>query len=205
LNAGGNRQSENCLHLNVWTPGLDGARRPVLVWIHGGGFLIGAGSTAVYEGQDLARRGDLVVVTINYRLGALGYAHLNGLWGEKFHDACNAGPRDQIAALEWVHANIDRFGGDPDNVTVFGQSAGAMSIGALLGAPRARRLFTAPSARAVPRTTYSPRSRRTRLPRSSSGTWAARRRLRTRWRGSLPLACSGRRQPPTASSPIASG
>jgi para-nitrobenzyl esterase len=141
LNAGGNRQSENCLHLNVWTPGLDGAKRPVLVWIHGGAFLIGAGSTPVYEGQDLARRGDLVLVTINYRLGALGYLHLNGIWGEEFHDACNAGLRDQIAALEWVRANIDRFGGDPGNVTVFGQSAGAMSIGALLGAPRARKLF----------------------------------------------------------------
>ena len=73
LNAGGTRQSENCLSLNVWTPGLDAARRPVLVWIHGGAFMIGAGSTPVYEGQDLARRGDIVVVTFNYRLGALGY------------------------------------------------------------------------------------------------------------------------------------
>jgi para-nitrobenzyl esterase len=141
LNAGGARQSESCLSLNVWTPGLDGARRPVLVWIHGGAFLIGAGSTPVYEGKDLARRGDLVVVTFNYRLGALGYMHLNGVCGEPFRQACNAGLRDQIAALEWVRDNIDRFGGDPDNVTVFGQSAGAMSVGALLGAPRARKLF----------------------------------------------------------------
>ena len=111
------------------------------MWIHGGAFLIGAGSTPVYEGQELARRGDLVVVTFNYRLGALGYVHLNGICGEEFRDACNAGVRDQIAALEWVRDNIDRFGGDPGNVTVFGQSAGAMSIGALLGAPRARKLF----------------------------------------------------------------
>jgi para-nitrobenzyl esterase len=141
LNAGGTRQSESCLSLNVWTPGLDGARRPVLVWIHGGAFLIGAGSTPVYEGHDLARRGDIVVVTINYRLGALGYVHLNGICGEEFRGACNAGLRDQIAALEWVRDNVDRFGGDPGNVTVFGQSAGAMSIGALLGVPRARKLF----------------------------------------------------------------
>jgi para-nitrobenzyl esterase len=141
LNAGGARQSEECLHLNVWTPGLDGAKRPVLVWIHGGGFLIGSGSSLLYEGHGLARRGDLVVVTFNYRLGALGFAHLNGVCGEEFRDASNAGVRDQIAAFEWVRDNIERFGGDPDNVTVCGQSAGAMSIGALLGAPNARKLF----------------------------------------------------------------
>ncbi len=141
LNAGGSGQSENCLHLNVWTPGLDGAKRPVLVWIHGGAFLIGAGSTPIYEGRDLARRGDIVIVTINYRLGALGYLHLNGVGGEEYREASNAGVRDQIAALEWVRDNIERFGGDPGKVTIFGQSAGAMSIGALLGAPRARKLF----------------------------------------------------------------
>jgi para-nitrobenzyl esterase len=141
LNAGGARQSEGCLYLNVWTPGLDGAKRPVLVWIHGGGFLIGAGSTRIYEGQGLARRGDTVVVTFNYRLGVLGYVHLNGVGGEEFREASNAGVRDQIAALEWIRDNIEHFGGDPDNVTVCGQSAGAMSIGTLLGAPRARALF----------------------------------------------------------------
>jgi para-nitrobenzyl esterase len=141
LNAGGARQSEGCLFLNVWTPSLDTAKRPVLVWIHGGGFLIGSGSSLVYEGQGLARRGDLVVVTMNYRLGALGFVHLSQACGDQFRDASNAGVRDQIAALEWIRDNIDRFGGDPGNVTVCGQSAGAMSIGALLGAPRARRLF----------------------------------------------------------------
>jgi para-nitrobenzyl esterase len=141
MNAGGARQSEDCLHLNVWSPGLDGAKRPVLVWIHGGGFLIGAGSTRVYDGHSLAQRGDLVVVTFNYRLGAFGFMHLNGIGGDEFAGASNAGIRDQIAALEWVHENIERFGGNPDNVTVCGQSAGAMSIGALLGAPRARKLF----------------------------------------------------------------
>ena len=141
LNAGGARQSEGCLYLNVWTPGVDGAKRPVLVWIHGGGFLIGSGSTRIYEGHGLARRGDVVVVTFNYRLGVLGFVHLNGVGDEEFSDASNAGVRDQIAALEWIRDNIERFGGDPDNVTVCGQSAGAMSIGALLGAPRARKLF----------------------------------------------------------------
>jgi para-nitrobenzyl esterase len=141
MNAGGARQSEDCLHLNVWTPGLDSAKRPVLVWIHGGGFLIGAGSTRVYDGHSLAQRGDVVVVTFNYRLGVFGYLHLQDIGGEEFAGASNAGVRDQIAALEWIHENIERFGGDPGNVTVCGQSAGAMSIGALLGAPRARKLF----------------------------------------------------------------
>jgi para-nitrobenzyl esterase len=135
------RSGEDCLSLNVWTPGLDGARRPVLVWIHGGGFMVGSGSTPVYDGHDLARRGDLVIVTLNYRLGALGYVHLGQLFDGEFAESSNLGLRDQIAALDWIHENIDGFGGDPDNVTVFGQSAGAMSIGALLGAPRARRLF----------------------------------------------------------------
>ncbi|MBW2232920.1 MAG: carboxylesterase/lipase family protein [Deltaproteobacteria bacterium] len=141
LNAGVARQSEDCLYLNVWTPGLGDARRPVLVWIHGGGFLIGSGSTPVYDGSMLAARGDLVVVTLNYRLGALGFVHLDGVCGSGFEEASNPGTRDQIAALEWVRENIERFGGDPGNVTVFGQSAGAMSIAALLAAPKARPLF----------------------------------------------------------------
>jgi len=138
--AGGGRQAEDCLYLNVWTPGLDGARRPVLVWIHGGGFLIGSGGLRLYDGAGLARRGDLVVVTLNYRLGALGFLHLHGRGGELV-GASNAGLRDQIAALAWVRENIARFGGDPEQVTICGQSAGAMSVAALLGAPTARPLF----------------------------------------------------------------
>jgi para-nitrobenzyl esterase len=141
ISAAGVAPGDDCLSLNVWTPGLDGARRPVLVWIHGGGFMVGSGSTGIYDGRDLARRSDVVVVTINYRLGALGYAHLGSVLGDGFEESTNLGVRDQIAALEWVRDHIDRFGGDPGNVTVFGQSAGAMSIGALLGAPRARALF----------------------------------------------------------------
>jgi para-nitrobenzyl esterase len=141
LNAAGLPTDEDCLSLNVWTPGLDEKKRPVMVWIHGGGFLIGSGATPVYNGRSLAQRGDLVVVTVNYRLGALGYTHLQGLFGSGFEKSSNLGVRDQIAALEWVRDNIDRFGGDPGNVTVFGQSAGAMSVAVLLGSPRAHGLF----------------------------------------------------------------
>ncbi len=141
LNLAAGRLGEDCLSVSVWTPGLDSARRPVLVWIHGGGFLIGAGSTAMYNGRALATQGDAVVVTINYRLGALGYAHLGSIFGDGFEESTNLGVRDQIAALDWVRDHIARFGGDPENVTVFGQSAGGMSIASLLAAPRARPLF----------------------------------------------------------------
>jgi para-nitrobenzyl esterase len=141
INAAAGRLDEDCLSLNVWTPATDGRKRPVMVWIHGGGFLVGSGSTPVYDGADLAERGDVVVVTINYRLGAIGFAHLATVFPEELPHSSNLGLRDQIAALEWVRDHIDRFGGDPGNVTVFGQSAGGMSVGALLGAPRARKLF----------------------------------------------------------------
>ncbi len=129
--------AEDCLTLDLWTPGADRARRPVLVWIHGGAFVLGAGSALAYSGASLARRGDAVVVTVNYRLGALGFLAL----GEWPGFDSNPGLRDQIAALEWVRENVAAFGGDPANVTVFGESAGGMSVGALLGTPRARGLF----------------------------------------------------------------
>lgn len=131
---------EDCLTLNVWTPGCDGARRPVLVWIHGGGFLFGAGSQPLYDGASLATRGDVVIVTANYRLGALGWLAAPGL-EESGAIGGNYGLLDQLAALEWVRDNIAAFGGNPDNVTIFGESAGAMSVGALLGTDRARGLF----------------------------------------------------------------
>lgn len=127
--------SEDCLTLNVWTPAADGARRPVLVWVHGGAFVTGSGGTPWYDGANLAAR-DVVVVTLNYRLGALGFLHLEAVDGSG-----NAGILDQAAALAWVAANAGAFGGDPGNVTVFGESAGAMSIGALLGLPAARGRF----------------------------------------------------------------
>lgn len=141
ISAAAGAQGEDCLNLNIWTPALDGARRPVLVWIHGGGFLVGSGATPIYDGAQLAQRGEAVVVTINYRLGALGFAHLGLVYPDDLPETTNLGIRDQIAALEWVRENIERFGGDPGNVTVVGQSAGGMSVGALLAAPRARGLF----------------------------------------------------------------
>lgn len=123
---------EDCLVLNVTTPSCDGRRRPVLVWFHGGAFVTGGGAMPWYHGAALARRGDVVVVTCNYRLGALG-----------FTGTSNAGLADQIAALGWVRDHVEAFGGDPSNVTVFGESAGGASVLALLAAPAARDLFTA--------------------------------------------------------------
>jgi para-nitrobenzyl esterase len=134
-------QDEDCLFLNIWTPGLDDAKRPVMFWIHGGAFLIGAGTESFLEGGNLARRGDVVIVSINYRLGALGFINLNEITGGKIPATGNEGLLDQVAALEWVHDNIAAFGGDPDNVTIFGFSAGGMSIGNLLGLPAARGKF----------------------------------------------------------------
>ena len=125
-----------CLTLNIWTPAADDTRRPVLVWIHGGAFISGSGRDAVFDGTRLAARGDVVVVTLNYRLGAFGFLQLADRPGSG-----NLGLLDQVAALEWVRANIAAFGGDPDNVTLFGQSAGAVSVAALLAAPVAMGLF----------------------------------------------------------------
>jgi para-nitrobenzyl esterase len=129
---GGSRlpASEQCHHLNVFTPACDGALRPVLVWMHGGAFVTGSGATPWYHGASLAVLGDAVVVTINYRLGAFGFAGRS-----------NRGIADQVAALAWVREAIGSFGGDPDNVTIFGESAGGASVVALLAAPRARDLF----------------------------------------------------------------
>ncbi len=138
--AGPGGLSQDCLYLNVWTPACDGARRPVMVWIHGGAFTMGSGSTPLYAGTHFAKRGDVVVVTLNYRLGALGFLNLRKLSGRSDAPA-NLGLLDQIAALEWVRDNIEGFGGDPENVTIFGESAGGMSVGTLLGVPRAVGLF----------------------------------------------------------------
>jgi para-nitrobenzyl esterase len=139
-------QDEDCLYLNIYTPAADAGSRPVMVWIHGGGFVLGGGSQLLYDANALARRGDVVVVTINYRLGALGFLDLEPHLGAEFAGAANLGLRDQIAALAWVRENIAQFGGNPGNVTIFGESAGGMSVGALLGCPAARGLYQ----RAIP-------------------------------------------------------
>ena len=134
-------QNEDCLFLNVWTPACDEGSRPVMVWIHGGAFVTGSGSGAFYRGHHLAARGDVVVVTINYRLGALGFLAHPDLLDEETGSSGNWGLLDQVAALQWVQANIHRFGGDPTNVTIFGESAGSMSVSCLVGSPLAQGLF----------------------------------------------------------------
>jgi para-nitrobenzyl esterase len=151
--------SEDALYLNVWTPGVDDAKRPVLFWIHGGAFMNGSGSTPWYDGTRFARHGDVVVVTINYRLGALGFLHLTDLFGDEVAGSGNAGILDQVAALEWVRDNIEAFGGDPNRVTIFGESAGAGSVGTLLGTPAARGLFGGAIAQSGAASWYSSRRR----------------------------------------------
>ncbi|MEP6550550.1 MAG: carboxylesterase family protein [Gemmatimonadales bacterium] len=135
--------SEDCLFLNVWTNSVDAraARRPVMVWIHGGGFFAGFGGEERHNGARLAQKG-AVVVTLNYRLGAFGFlAHPSLAAGSPHHAAGNYGLLDQIAALQWVKRNIARFGGDPSRVTIFGESAGGMSVGSLIASPLAKGLF----------------------------------------------------------------
>ncbi len=130
---------EDCLYLNIWSPGTEHANRPVMVWIHGGAFLTGSGSTPWYDGSSFAANGDVVVVTVNYRLGALGFLYLGEL--DQQYATGNYGLLDQVAALQWVRENIAVFGGDPHNITIFGESAGAMSVGTLMGMPEVSKLF----------------------------------------------------------------
>lgn len=132
--------SEDCLYLNVWSPAAaQEDALPVMVWIHGGTFVTGAGSQPMFDGAHMAASGRVVLVTVNYRLGPLGFMHLSPLGAGL---GSNLGLLDQIAALEWVRENIAAFGGDPGNVTVFGESAGSMSIAALLAMPAAKGLFS---------------------------------------------------------------
>jgi para-nitrobenzyl esterase len=136
-------EHEDCLYLNVWTPDASPERkRPVMVWIHGGGYAIGSGSWPLYDGRALAVRGDVVVVTVNHRLGALGYLHLDGVvGGDGFEASGNNGMLDLVAVLEWVRDEIGAFGGDAGNVTIFGESGGGAKVSVLLAMPAARGLF----------------------------------------------------------------
>jgi para-nitrobenzyl esterase len=129
-------ESEDCLTLNVWTPGLgDGAKRPVMVWLHGGAFGYGSGNRAVTDGANLARRGDVVVVSVNHRLNIFGFLHLTDFAGSNWAHSGNSGMLDIVAALHWVRGNIRAFGGDPGNVTIFGESGGGgkVSVSSLSG------------------------------------------------------------------------
>jgi para-nitrobenzyl esterase len=137
-------QSEDCLVLNVWTPSAAAgtrADRPVMVWFHGGGFSSLSGSSPLYDGTNLCHRGDVVVVTVNHRLNLFGFLHLAELGGDRYADSGMAGMLDLVQALEWVRDNIARFGGDPGNVTVFGESGGGGKVSVLMGMPVAAGLF----------------------------------------------------------------
>ncbi|CAD0300134.1 carboxylesterase/lipase family protein [Xanthomonas hortorum] len=134
--------SEECLFLNVWTPGLrDGGKRPILFYIHGGGYTTGSGSDPLYDGVRLCKRGDVVVITVNHRLNLFGYLSLAQLGDTRFADSGNAGQLDLIQALQWVRQHAAEFGGDAGNVTVFGQSGGGAKIATLMAMPAARGLF----------------------------------------------------------------
>ncbi len=131
----------NSQNLNIWTPGVnDGKKRPVMVWLHGGGFSTGSANEEGYDGENLSRSGDVVVVSVNHRLNVFGYLDLSA-YGEKYKDSVNVGIRDIVASLEWIQDNIEGFGGDPGNVTVFGQSGGGAKVLALMTSPYAKGLF----------------------------------------------------------------
>jgi len=134
-------QSEDCLTVNVFTPALDGEPRPVMVWMHGGGFRVGSGNYLLYDGTNLAKKEDVVVVSVNHRLNLYGFLHLADIGGDKWAGAANAGMQDLRATLEWVRDNIENFGGDPDRVTIFGQSGGAGKTTSMMAMPSAERLF----------------------------------------------------------------
>ncbi len=132
---------EDCLNLNIWTPGCDGNKRPVLVWFHGGGYSEGSAiEQEAYDGQSLCSRGDVVVVSVNHRINILGYFDLSS-FGEEYSHSANNGTLDLVMALKWVQRNIAGFGGDPDNVTIFGQSGGGGKVAALMQTPAADGLY----------------------------------------------------------------
>ena len=134
--------SEDCLYLNVWTSGvMDGKKRPVLVWLHGGGFHVGSGEAQWFDGTNMARRHDAIIVTLNHRLNIFGFFDLAAVAPDRYPDAGCAGLLDITAALRWVHNNIERFGGDPDKVLIFGESGGGGKVNTMMAVPAARGLF----------------------------------------------------------------
>lgn len=133
--------NEDCLFLNVWTPATDSSKRPVMVWLHGGGYAYGSGAWPIYDGANLARQGDVVVVTVNHRLNVFGYLHLGDVLGGAYAESGNAGMLDLVAALAWVRDNVARFGGDPGNVTIMGESGGGSKVSHLMAMPAADGLF----------------------------------------------------------------
>lgn len=138
---GSDGQDNDCLNLNIWTNGVnDGGKRPVMVWYHGGGMTSGSANEAQTSGRNLAAQEDVVVVTVNHRLGALAYLDLS-TYGDKYSQSANVGVLDMVASLKWIRDNIEQFGGDPDNVTIFGQSGGGAKVLALMTTPYAKGLF----------------------------------------------------------------
>ncbi len=135
------KTSEDCLFLNVWTPGLDTKKRPVMVWLHGGGFSSGSGGDSFSEGSNLARKGNLVVVSVNHRLNVFGFLQLSKEWGPEYASSGQAGMLDIVLSLEWVRDNIARFGGNPANITIFGESGGGRKVAMLMAMPAAKGLF----------------------------------------------------------------
>jgi len=149
-------QGEDCLVLNLWTPATSG-RRPVMVWFHGGGYASGSASYTIYDGRELARKHDAVAIGVNHRLNVFGYLYL-AEFGGKWAQASNAGMLDAARALEWIKENIARFGGDPNNVTIFGQSGGAGKVSTLMAMPAAKGLFHRAIAQSGAALTGAPRA-----------------------------------------------
>ncbi|MBF0117679.1 MAG: carboxylesterase/lipase family protein [Desulfobacterales bacterium] len=133
-------QDEDCLSLNIWTPGIDKQKRPVMIFIHGGGFIQGGTGDPLYDGAQLAKRGDIIVASLNYRVAALGFLFLDN-YGQEFKGSGNIALQDQIAGLKWIKNNISQFGGDPDNITIVGESAGSVSVMFLMISPMSKGLF----------------------------------------------------------------
>jgi para-nitrobenzyl esterase len=152
--------SEDCLVMNVWTRGLnDGGKRPVMVWIHGGAFANLSGSDPAFDGVNLCRRGDVVVMTLNHRLNVFGFLHLGDIAGQEYAQSANVGMLDLVHALEWVRDNAARFGGDPGNVMIFGESGGGRKVSTLLAMPAAKGLFHRAAIQSGPGMHLQPRTR----------------------------------------------